>query len=101
MRAIDVLRALDIMFSNANIYPPLMREIKSGQWVGDVSDEEYVVFEMKNDELVGISYDGHQFTDLSALEEDLEIIHSDFNNKRYKIEEITQDRIIILNDPGY
>ena len=98
MKPIDVLRSLDAIFSNADIYPPLMREVEPGRWIGDVSDAEYVVVEWRDSEFVGICYDGHQFGTLNALMEDLETIHRQFHNeKKYRAEEILPDRIIMMD----
>lgn len=95
----EVLVALDIVFSNAGIYPPLMKEVAKGQWSGDVSDGEIIVFEWRNDELQGIIYDDVELKNTYALSNCVGLIHKEFMRKKNEIrfEEIVPDRVFVLN----
>lgn len=94
----EVLVAIDIVFSNAGIYPPVMKEVQKGQWVGEVDDGEMIVFEWRNDELLGIIYDGVELRNTFALGNCVGEIHREFVRKKneIRVETITPDRVFIF-----
>lgn len=97
----DVLRALDIIFSNLNIYPPRMLPIDKEKWVGDVSDGERVFFKFNQEGLVGISYDEVVFDKFEDFEKSVLDIHTKFMKRQgIRVETILPDRIVVLEEDG-
>jgi hypothetical protein len=94
----EVLVAIDIVFSNAGIYPPLMKEVQKGQWVGEVDDGEVLVFEWRDGYLLGIIYDGVELRNTFALGNCVGEIHREFLRKKneIRVESITPDRVFIF-----
>jgi|ERR1700722_4186586 len=94
----EVLVAIDIIFSNLGIYPPLMRETVKGQWAGEVDDGEFFLMHWQDGVLAGVVYDDNPFDNLEALRVAAGEIHRQFKHKKEKPFKVTGDMIFMLGD---